>query len=380
MSSSAVKNTALKAPLSLDAVILSVTLLLVGFGLLMLYSTTANVSYERFADSYFFVRRQGVAALIGIVAMLVCTIVKPNLLARISPYLLIACLFLLVLPLMPGISGHAGGASRWVNLFGVRFQPGEFVKLLFVIFLAGYLSRREGTLHTFRQGILIPGLLVGLVAAMLLLQPDFGSAALLVCITIAMIMSAGARLRYVIYGGISAAVVLVGLVLISPYRMRRVFSFLNPEQDPGGSGYQLIQSLIAVGSGQLSGVGLGASQQKLFFLPAAHTDFIFSVIAEELGFIGCLVLIAAFILFFWRGMQIARCWAEDTFIFSLVVGLTMLIVLPAFLNMGVSIGLLPTKGMVLPLVSYGGSSLVASLMTVGLLLSSARYLRIKKSK
>jgi len=379
MSTTVVKNPDLKAPFSLDAVLLSSTLLLVGFGLLMLYSTTGSVSHERFGDSYFFVRRQGIAAILGVFAMLVCTWLRPNLLRRLSPYLIFVSVLLLLLPLIPGISGHAGGASRWVNLFGFRFQPGEFVKLFFVIFLAGYLSRREGTLHTFRQGVLIPGLLVGLVAGLFLLQPDFGSTALMVCITIAMIMSAGARLRYVIYGGIASAFALGALVVFSPYRMRRIFSFLSPEQDPTGSGYQLMQSLIAVGSGQFSGVGLGASQQKLFFLPAAHTDFIFSVIAEELGFIGSLALIVFFLVFFWRGMQIARSWADDTFVFSLTVGLTLLIALPAFLNIGVSIGMLPTKGMVLPLVSYGGTSLVACLMTVGLLLSCARYLRIKKS-
>ncbi len=364
----------LSPPVLVDAVLVGVTVLLVGVGMVMLYSTTGILSQEKFGDSLFYVKRQGIAVAIGLLGMLIVTRLSPESLRKYSPYCFFAALVLLLLPLLPGIGITSGGAQRWIGYGSLRFQPGEMVKLLFVVFLAGYFARHEGKLHTFSQGVAVPFLLLIVLAFLFLLQPDFGSTAMLCIVGLVMAMAAGVRLRYLVVSGGVAAVGMAFLVWTSPYRLARVMSFLEPGKDASGKGYQLLQSLIAVGTGEWTGVGLGASQQKLFFLPAAHTDFIFAVIAEELGFLGGVGLICLFLLFLWRGLAIATQVTEDTFLFSLAIGLTMLIVLPALLNIGVVTGMLPTKGMVLPLVSYGGTSMISCLLTIGVLLSLARSL------
>jgi cell division protein FtsW len=363
---------ALRSPLNIDLPILIVTLCLVGLSLVMVYSTTAIMSQEKYGDSLLFVRKQGFAAVFGLLLVWLCSYVPLSLLRRVSPYLLIVCLVLLVLPLLPGIGDSAGGARRWVYLGSFRFQPVELIKLCFTIFIAGYFARHEKETSTFVGGLLKPMALAALLGALLLAQPDFGSASVIMLVTLAIATASGARIFYLTLGGAALAVCMAILVYISPYRMGRVVGFLSPFADASGKGYQLIQSLIAVGSGQVLGVGLGGSQQKLFYLPAAHTDFIFAVIAEELGFVGCAVVITLFLVFFWRGLRLARRFQHESFAFGLAIGLTALIVIPAFLNMGVVLGLLPTKGLVLPLVGYGGSSLIASLAAVGFLLGLAR--------
>lgn len=362
----------LRAPSSFDYVLIGVVLLLVGFGLLMVYSTTGILSQEKMGDSLFFAKRQCFSALLGVCAMLAAAHVPVRFIRRCSPYLFVFSLLLLLLPLIPGIADRAGGASRWVKLGPVRFQPGEFVKLSMVLFMAGFFARHQDKITTFVNGLVKPFLLVSVVAALLLLQPDFGSTAVIVVVVLAMAFAAGVRFSHLILCSVIAGVCLGTLIFVSPYRMMRVVSFMSPFKDAAGRGYQLIQSLIAVGTGQISGVGLGSSQQKLFFLPAAHTDFIFAVIAEELGFVGAMVVIGAFIVLLWRGLLLARSVRHDTFMFCAAVGLTLLIVVPALLNVGVVIGLLPTKGMVLPLVGYGGSSLIMCMAVIGLLLSIRR--------
>jgi cell division protein FtsW len=368
-----INSSELKPPFLLDAGIVGTVVLLVGFSLVMVYSTTGVVAQEKYGDALYFVKRQSVAALMGMLCMAVFSRLNIDWLRKVSPYLLFAAVALLLVTLIPGVGHRAGGAQRWINLGIIRFQPGEAVKVLFIIFIAGYWARHETRIPEFIAGILKPFLFVGLVAVLLLLQPDFGSTAVIALVTLAMALAAGVRLRYIIYSGILLAVCLGSLVVISPYRMQRILTFLSPFSDVSGKGYQLIQSLIAVGTGQATGVGLGASQQKLFFLPAAHTDFIFAVVAEELGFLGAALLISVFLVLLWRGLLLASQLVEDTFAFTLAVGLTLLIVAPALLNVGVVTGLLPTKGMVLPLVGYGGSSLVTCLASVGVLLALKRY-------
>ncbi len=260
-----------------------------------------------------------------------------------------------------------------INLGFIKFQPVELAKVFFVIFMAGYFSRKKEMLGSFLYGIILPVVFAAVVAAILLKQPDFGSSAIILLVTIGMALASGVRLRYLIISAIPLVLAAAALIIHSPYRLKRIIAFLSPEADALGKGYQLTQSLIAVGSGQFSGVGLGSSQQKLFFLPAAHTDFIFAVISEELGFIGGLALIFAFTCFLWRGFVIAERITSDFFAYNLCVGMTLLIVIPAFLNIGVVIGILPTKGMVLPLVGYGGSSMICSLLAIGLILAAARH-------
>jgi cell division protein FtsW len=362
----------LKAPSPVDYVLILTVLLLVGFGLVMVYSTTGIVSQERMGDALYSAKRQSFSALLGLGLMFLCMRVPLNLIRAVAPYLLAVSVFLLALPLLPGISDRAGGASRWVRVGPVRFQPAEFVKVCMVIFMAGFFARHESRITSFLHGIIKPFSLVGIVAALLLMQPDFGSSAVIIVVVLAMALASGVRLSHMMFCTAVVAVIMGLLVFISPYRMMRVVSFLSPFADASGKGYQLIQSLIAVGTGQVWGVGLGGSQQKLFFLPAAHTDFIFAVISEELGFVGGAMVIFAFMVILWRGLLLAKSVRGDTFLFTLAVGLTMMIVAPALLNVGVVIGVLPTKGMVLPLVGYGGSSLIACLGVIGLLIGIKR--------
>ena len=362
----------LKAPLLMDPSILAITVVAVAFSIVMVYSTTGVVAHEKYGDPLFFVKRQGVAALLGFPAMYLCSRIRIGALKRAAFWFFPIAILFMILPLLPGLGDASGGARRWISFGGFGFQPGEFVKLLYVVFLCGYFARHEGDLQYFSEGLLKPFMYVALVAGLFLLQPDLGSCVILAIVTLGMAAAAGVRLRHVAlcFAGCGAAVLM--LVIASPYRVSRIAAFLSPFSDMRGKGYQLVQSLIAVGSGQLWGVGLGGSQQKLFFLPAAHTDFIYAVIAEELGFVGALAVICLFLLFLWRGLKLAGKFVKDTFSFTLGVGLTLLIAAPALVNMGVVLGLLPTKGLVLPLLAYGGTSLVASLMAVGLLLALAR--------
>lgn len=356
----------------IDSYLLTATLLLIGFSLVMVYSTTGVIGEEKFGDPFFYVKRQAFAVLIGLACLFVCSRLKPEFLAKYSWLGLPLALACLVLTFIPGLHYGAGGAVRWVSIAGFRFQPGELAKLLVVVFMAGYFARRADKIDYFSSGVLVPFMYAGLVGGVFLLQPDFGSAAVVCLIVLTLCLAVGVPIRFIAACGF-VAMILAGLAIaLSPYRMMRVSSFLTPWQDPEGSGYQLIQSLIAIGSGHISGVGLGESQQKLMFLPAAHTDFIFSVIGEELGFFGCMFVIGVFLVMLWRGLSIAQSLEYNTFSFVLAVGLTMLIVVPAFLNMGVATGVLPTKGMVLPLVAYGGTNLIMSLSCIGILLSLSR--------
>ena len=369
-----------QASRSVDGILLTLTFVLVGLGLLMVYSTTGVLSQERFHDSFYYFKRQLVASVFGFFALFFGIRLAGS--PALKKYALFAypfCLFLLLGTMIPGLGDSAGGAQRWVNFGFVRFQPGEFVKLGFIIFFASYLDRHAQTVQGFKQGVLIPLTLIASVAGLFLQQPDFGSASVVTICSLIMLIVCGLRLRYIIFSATFLLCSAAILVYISPYRMARVMSFLSPTADASGKGYQLVQSLIAVAQGGFSGVGLGNSQQKLFFLPAAHTDFIFAVISEELGFWGALATLGLFCWFVCRGVQSAIHINNDVFKFALATGLTMMIGVQALLNIGVVIGMLPTKGMVLPLVGYGGTSLVASMMGIGILLGTIRKDRRKVS-
>lgn len=364
-----------RSPVIPDLILTLVVAGLVCFSLVMIYSTTGTLAQERFGDPLFYVKRQGIAALLGTFLLVFASRLSIQTVRRVSPYLFFLSVALLLATILSSLGSAEGGAKRWMSFAGWNIQPAEFVKVFFVIFLAGFCARHQDRLGSFVQGIVKPCVPAVVLCALLLAQPDFGSSAILCLVTVAILLVSGARLRYLLILGSAFAVSAAVLIATSPYRMARVLSFMTPMADESGKGYQLIQSLTAVGSGQLSGLGLGAGKQKLFYLPAAHTDFIFAVIAEELGFIGCISLVILFLVVLWRGVTIAKRYIEDTFCFALSVGLTLLIVLPAFINFCVVLGLLPTKGLVLPLVGYGGSSLMASLLVVGLLLGLAKNLR-----
>jgi len=287
-----------------------------------------------------------------------------------KPLFFISILFL-AMSLIPGFSREAAGAKRWIRIAGFGFQPSELIKVTFIIYLADYIARRKKMINNFAYGLLPPLLALGVPMFLILLQPDLGTTIALVCIAFIMLFCAGLNCNYFILAGAISLPVLYFLVFNIAYRRARILAFLNPWADPQGSGFQIIQSQIALGSGGFFGQGMGQGKQKLFYLPAAHTDFIFSVIGEELGAIGAVVVTLLFILLFWQMIKVVR-FSHDDFFRYLSIGIISLIALQAVINIGVSIGMFPTKGLPLPFISYGGSSLIFDMVAIGLLLNASR--------
>jgi len=352
-----------------DPWLLALTVALVSGGLLMVGSSSNYFALDMTANPSALWWKQGLFVLVGATALVVPLLVPYQRLVepRMLRALLAVTLGLLLLVLaMPA----AGGAHRWIPLGPIKFQPSEFAKLVCVLFLARRLAGCEAPLAL--RNILAPLAIAGAVAGLVLAEPDLGTAAILAAVVGVMVFVAGLRWRWVVALVGLAGLGLVVSIIAQPYRIERMRAFLDPASDPLGASFQLNQSLIAIGSGGVMGTGLGGSQQKAFYLPAAHTDFIFSVIGEELGMIGCGVVLAAFLILYWRGLRTA-VRAPDRFGFYLALGLTHVLVLQALVNLSVCLGLLPTKGLPLPFISYGGSSLVASMMAMGLLLNVSQY-------
>lgn len=343
------------------------TMLLLALSVLMVFSSTAVVSQELYGDPARMVKQHVIHVIAGALALLLCARLQTDVLYRVAPLLLVLSLILLLLTLIPGVGQLAGGARRWLGAGPLRFQPGEVTKLAAIVYFASYIARHRERMTDLGAGIIRPFVVLAMLSGLLLAEPDFGSTVVILAVVFAQLFMA-ARITHLLGIGVIAAGGLAVLVVTSPYRFRRFVAFLNPFHDPSSSGYQLIQSLIAVGSGGISGEGLGAGKQKLFYLPAAHTDFIFAVVAEELGTFGALFAVLIFMLILYRGIAIARRLQDEPFLLSLAVGCTSLIVLPAILNMGVVLGLLPTKGMVLPLVAYGGTAMIVHGAAMGILI------------
>lgn len=351
-----------------DRLLLIDTAMLIFFGALMIYSSTAVVtplSARRNITEFYYFKRHLFTMLLGFIVMVGAYKIRPSSLRRAALPLLAVSFILLVLVFIPGIGVTAGGARRWIRLWPTTFQPSEMVKLAMVIFLARYLSSSSFSPDRFASFIKPLGLML-MFQVVFLKQPDFGSTMSLAFLTLAMLFISGVRLLYIGVILVPAIPVLYKLIQ-APYRMRRVLSFWDPWKDQLGSGFQLCQSFISLGSGGVTGLGLGESKQKLSFLPASHTDFIFCLVGEELGFIGASVLIALFLLLFVRGISIAAR-TEDRFVCYLAYGLTLMISVQALVNFAVVTGLVPTKGLPLPFVSYGGSALLANMAAVGILL------------
>jgi cell division protein FtsW len=279
---------------------------------------------------------------------------------------------LLILVLIPGIGNQAGGASRWIRLGPISIQPAEVAKLGLVIYMAYSLSKKKDKVKSLTKGFIPYMIVLALLLALLLLQPDLGSALAMGAVAMIMLLVAGTRLTYLVSIAIIAAPLLYYAVMNVDYRRRRILAFLNPWEDPSDTGFQIIQSWIAFGSGGFGGNGLGQSHQKLFFLPEAHTDFIFAVIGEELGYAGVFVVAAMFLVLIVRGMR-ASLLAPDDFGRFLAFGMTLLLGLQAFVNIAVVMGMVPTKGMALPFLSYGGTSLLTTLLAVGILLNISSH-------
>jgi cell division protein FtsW len=354
-----------------DMVLLGVVGILLAVGLLMVASASIALGDRQHGNAFYFFERQILAAAMGLAAAWCMAKIPTRFLQRLGPWLAGAAILLLLMVLVPGLGRTANGSTRWLNIAGLNImQVSEPVRLMLLIYVADYAVRRNAEIRASFLGFFKPLLIVGAAAVLLLAQPDFGSAVLLIGISYTVLFLAGARLRDV---GLTLGPVVFGFALLakfSPYRMKRLTGFWDPWADPYGDGFQLTQSLIAIGSGEWTGLGLGGSVQKLFYLPEAHTDFIFAVIAEEFGLLGSLAMILLYVLLIWRAFVIARTAAGREQFFSAYVafGLGVWLALQAAINLGVNMGVLPTKGLTLPLVSYGRSSLLVTLAALGLLL------------
>jgi cell division protein FtsW len=354
----------------IDSVTIALVLSIALLGLVMVTSASVSIASKDTGQAFFYMERQLVLMLIGAACAVLLFCIRTELLEKASVGLLVVAITMLALVFIPGLGHMVNGSRRWLQVAGLNFQASELARVLVLIYLASYAVRREEQLRTTLGGLAKPlGLLV-LVGGLLLAEPDFGAATVLFATGFGILFIAGARLRYVIAMTVIAGVGFAVVAVSSSYRMRRLTTFLNPWADPYNSGFQLTQSLIAIGRGQWFGVGLGESVQKLFYLPEAHTDFLFAVLAEELGLAGVIATLALFLALIWRSFYIARLASDAGLKFQsyLAAAFGLWVGIQAFINMGVNMGVLPTKGLTLPLMSYGRSSLIVSLAWVGLLL------------
>ena len=352
-----------------DRTILLVVIALTCLGVVMVYSASAVMADKRMHDGFYFLKRQGGFAAVGMMIMLVTMQVEYHAWRRWAVPLLGVSLLLLGAVLIPGLGGSAGGSSRWIKLFaGFRFQPSELAKIALIIYMAFALERKQDKIKSFGAGFFSYMIILMVLLTLVLMQPDLGSAVTLFLVAFAMLFAAGARKTYIFSVILLSLPFFYLLVMNVAYRKRRIMAFLNPWNDPQNTGYQIIQSLMAMGSGGPFGRGLGEGTQKLFYLPEAHTDFILAVIGEELGYVGVLVVVGLFAVLVERSVGIALN-ARDSFGRSVALGISVLLGVEASINMGVVTGLLPTKGLALPFVSYGGSSLLVTLFAVGILLN-----------
>ncbi len=354
-----------------DMILLAVTLTLVAGGLAMVYSTSAVVAHERYGDSLYFLKRQALWALLGLLLMWSGRRVPYQAQRRLAVPLVFGVLVALLLVLHPAFGKAVGGAQRWLRLGPVTLQPSEFAKYGLILYVARTLAQNPRRLTSFAYGYLPNVLIMGILALLVFAQPDLGTAVVLAATAGLVLLIAGVPGRYLGYTALAGLPLLYWGLMHVRFRFGRLRVFLDPWVDPQGDGYQPIQSLLALGQGGVLGIGLGHSQQKLFYLPEAHTDFIFAVIGEELGFVGTVTLVLLFLLLLWRVLRIALS-CEEPFGVYLGLGIFVLLALQITMNLGVVVGLLPTKGLPLPFISLGGSNLVVSLLAVGTMLNMAQ--------
>ena len=360
----------LKTSLQFDPVLLTIALTLIFGGFVILASASISVSDSATGDPFFYLERQLLAAVIGGVGGFICLLIPMQVWRTLGPLMLLLGLALLLVVLIPGVGHEVNGSRRWIRFGIMNVQVSEPARLCFIIYLAGYLVRRNKEVREEFVGFLRPMLVLSLACVALLAEPDFGAAVVLLCVALTMLFVAGARIRDFLLFFSVATLGMALLAVASPYRMQRLTGFLDPWSDPFNSGFQLTQSLIAIGRGEWMGVGLGNSVQKLFYLPEAHTDFVFAVFAEEFGLIGSLALIGLFLALLWRvfKLSVRAVNAERYFEAYIAIGLGTWLGLQAFINVGVNMGILPTKGLTLPLISYGRSSLIVTMIAIALLL------------
>ncbi len=337
----------------------------------MIYSASSIYAWERYKDSLFFLKRHISFLIIGLISTLLVMSVDYKTFRRWAKPLWAIAIILLVLVLIPHIGREISGARRWFRIKFISFQPSELANIAVIIYTADFIARKGDFIKTFWKGFLPPMFILGATALLILIQPDLGTVLALGIVVFIMLFVAGVRASYLLSVILASAPLLYVLLFSVPYRRMRMMAFLNPWADPKGSGFQVIQSQIALGSGGIFGVGLGHSKQKLFYLPAAHTDFIFSIIGEELGLLGTVAVIILLIIFIQQGLKIIKN-AADKFGYFLSLGLVLMISFKAIINIGVSCAILPTKGLPLPFISYGGSSFIFDIISVGMLMNIAR--------
>ena len=359
-----------RMPFAWDTVTLGLVAALLLIGMIMVTSASMSIAARELDNPFFYLERQFTYGLVGLALAWLATRFPTELWDRYSLPLLLLALSLLVLVKIPGLGVRVNGAQRWLRVGPVNFQVSELARVLVLTWVCSYCVRKRAELEKTLPGLVKPVGLLGLAGALLLLEPDFGAATVLFATGFAVLFVAGARLRYVLLLVCAAAMAFAVLALTSAYRLKRLTGFLHPWDDPFNGGFQLTQSLIAIGRGSWFGVGLGSSVQKLFYLPEAHTDFVFAVLAEELGLVGVLGVLALFVALVWRSFQISRMAAQAGLAFQshLALAFGVWLGLQAIVNIGVNMGVLPTKGLTLPLLSYGRSSLLVSLGWLGVLL------------
>ncbi len=353
-----------------DAVLICAVLFLLSTGIIMVLSSSITMAERLYHNPYYFLWRQGFAIVIGLLCALVVLNMPLRIWQRMSTALLFLALFLLILVLLPGVGKEINGSLRWIPIGPVNFQSSEPVKLFVITYIAAYLVRHNAQVRQTFSGFIKPIIIVTIISALLLLEPDYGSMVVLFTTILGMLFMAGVPLSRFIVWVLTATLALVCLAIVSPYRMQRLTAFIDPWQDPFHSGFQLTQALIAFGRGEWFGVGLGSGVQKLFYLPEAHTDFLFAVLAEEMGLLFCLAVIMAFFTIAWRAFVIGHTAYDAGRRFSayMAYGTGLILGIQAFVNMGVNTGLLPTKGLTLPLLSYGSNSIIVSCLFIALLL------------
>ena len=357
-----------------DWVLLTIVIMLLIIGLIAVYSASYALGYNAHGDSDFFIKRQVMWAGVGCAGMFAASLIDYRWLRRVSPLLMLLALAGLGAALVPGIgvSGAEGGPTRWIEIGPLSGQPSELAKLAVIVYLAAWLAAKGPTVRNFALGVVPFVAMVGLVTALVLLEPDLGTALLIAAITGTLFFVSGARLTHLLALAVTAVGFTAAFVVVGGYGMTRILSFTSAESDPEGYGFQTLQMLVALGSGGWAGLGLGVSRQKFGFVPAAHTDGILSIIGEELGFIGVTVVLLLFALLLWRGLRIMQR-AADPFGSLLVAGILMWIALQVLINVGGVTRSIPLTGITLPFLSYGGSSLAVTLTAIGVLLSVSRY-------
>ncbi len=348
-------------------------LILLSLGTIMIFSSSAPAAYNYMkGDTYFFLKKQMLYAPLGIVAMFITMNIDYRKLGRWSPVFLVVSLAMLAVVWIPGIGHIENGARRWFSIAGQSFQPSELAKLAVILFFSFSLSKRKDQLESFFKGLLPYLLLIGVYAGLLLLEPHLSGTIIIGMVASIILFSAGAKIRHFVLLSLPVLFGLAAVITFSEYRRSRVLSFLDPFKDPSGDGYQAIQSLYAIGSGGLFGRGLGRSLQKFLYIPEPYNDFILAVLAEELGFIGVLVVMLLFLIFIWRGIKVSMN-APDVFGSLTAIGITSLVAVQVVINVAVVTSSMPVTGMPLPFFSFGGTSLIFLMSGVGILLNISRY-------